>query len=155
MNKSDSISKIAVALANAQRNIGGAVKDAANPFFKSTYADLGSVMSVCKGPLLDEGISVLQLVGKDESGGYLETILLHSSGEYISDRMQLVCSKQNDPQAMGSAISYARRYALQSTLFIPAVDDDAEGAMKREPTPSLKNKAPIARKNQEPDDLDF
>lgn len=129
MNKSDTIATLAASLTQAQAKIGGAVKDAQNPFFKSSYADLGSVMSVCKGPLLEHGISVLQLVGSDGNGGYLETVLLHESGEFISDRMKLVCAKQHDPQAMGSAISYARRYALQSALFIPAVDDDAEHAM--------------------------
>lgn len=136
MNTSDSISTLAASLSEAQAKIGGAVKDAQNPFFKSHYADLGSVMSVCKGPLLEHGISVLQLVGSDDNGGYLETVLLHKSGEFISDRMKLVCAKPNDPQAMGSAISYARRYALQSALFIPAVDDDAEHAMK--PTRELQ-----------------
>lgn len=130
MNKSDSIATLAASLTEAQGKIGAASKDASNPFFKSHYADLGSVMSVCKGPLLEHGISVLQLVGSDGNGGYLETVLLHKSGEFISDRMKLVCAKPNDPQAMGSAISYARRYALQSALFIPAVDDDAEHAMK-------------------------
>lgn len=129
MNKSDTITNIAASLTKAQAKIGAASKDALNPFFKSHYADLGSVMSVCKGPLLEHGISVLQLVGSDGNGGYLETVLLHESGEFISDRMKLVCAKQHDPQAMGSAISYARRYALQSALFIPAVDDDAEHAM--------------------------
>lgn len=136
MNKSDSISTLAASLTEAQGKIGAASKDASNPFFKSHYADLGSVMSVCKGPLLEHGISVLQLVGSDGNGGYLETVLLHKSGEFISDRMKLVCAKPNDPQAMGSAISYARRYALQSALFIPAVDDDAENAMK--PTRALQ-----------------
>lgn len=130
MNTSATISKLAAALNKAQFNIGAATKDAKNPFFKSRYADLSSVMAVCKAPLLDQCISVLQLVGKDETGGYLETVLLHESGEYISDRMPLVCAKQHDPQAMGSAITYARRYALQSALFIPAEDDDAEGAMR-------------------------
>lgn len=128
MNKSDTIATLAASLTKAQAKIGAASKDATNPFFKSHYADLGSVMSVCKGPLLEHGISVLQLVGSDGNGGYLETVLLHESGEFISDRMKLVCVKQHDPQAMGSAISYARRYALQSALFIPAVDDDGENA---------------------------
>lgn len=136
MNRSDTISTLAASLTEAQGKIGAASKDASNPFFKSHYADLGSVMSVCKGPLLEHGISVLQLVGSDGNGGYLETVLLHKSGEFISDRMKLVCAKPNDPQAMGSAISYARRYALQSALFIPAVDDDAEDAMK--PTRELQ-----------------
>lgn len=147
MHKSDSISTIAAALKKAQHNIGAAVKDAANPFFKSRYADLGSVMAVCKAPLLAEGISVLQMVGHDDAGGYLETILLHESGEYISDRMPLVCAKAHDPQAMGSAITYARRYALQSALFIPAEDDDAEAAQA--PTRALQEQDEAIGQRQE------
>lgn len=129
MQRSESITLLAAALVKAQANIGAATKGSENPFFKSSYADLGTVMSVCKHALLDQGINILQLVGRDEIGDYLETIILHESGEFISDRMRLVCSKVNDPQAMGSAITYARRYALQSAMFIPAVDDDGEKAM--------------------------
>lgn len=131
MQKSESISKIAPALLAAQKNIGGAHKGAENPFFKSAYASLGDVMEACKEPLNEQGVSILQMVGHDEQGDYVETILLHESGEYISDRMRLVFGKQNDPQAQGSAISYSRRYSLQSALFIPAVDDDGEKAMDR------------------------
>lgn len=132
MQRSDSIAILASALVKAQANIGAATKGSENPFFKSSYADLGTVMSVCKQALLEQGITVLQLVGKaDVDGGldYLDTIILHESGEFISERMRLICSKQHDPQSMGSAITYARRYALQSALFIPAVDDDGESAM--------------------------
>ena len=130
MNKSESITNIAAALAKAQLSIGAASKDAQNPFFKSRYADLGSVMAVCKEPLLANGISVMQLVSHDGEHQKLETILLHASGEYIGSAMRIVASKQNDPQAMGSAITYARRYALQAMVFIPSVDDDAEWVEK-------------------------
>jgi len=129
MQRSDSIATLAPALVRAQFNIGSATKGSENPFFKSSYADLGTVMAACKDALLDEDITILQMVGRDETGDYLETIILHGSGEFISDRMRLICSKQHDPQSMGSAITYARRYALQSALFIPAVDDDGEKAM--------------------------
>lgn len=144
MNRSESITKIAPALVEAQRHIGAAQKDADNPFFKSRYADLGSVMAVCKSPLLASGISVLQSIDTDDQGLLLETILLHESGEFIASRMRIdppqrmVTPKPNepsftpyltpDPQAVGSAISYARRHALQALVFIPSVDDDAEWA---------------------------
>lgn len=130
MIKSDSISKIAPALLEAQAAMGAAKKDSENPFFKSKYADLGAVMEVCKKELNDNGIVVLQPVGTDEGGVYVETILLHSSGEFISDKMRLAVKQANDPQAQGSAISYARRYSLQSMVFIPAEDDDAEKATR-------------------------
>lgn len=132
MNRSESITNIAAALVEAQKNIGAAEKGTVNPFFKSRYSDLGTVMAVCKEPLLAQGISVLQLVQCDPATGHtvLETTLLHASGEYISSVMLVSPSKANDPQSMGSAIAYARRYALQSALFIPSVDDDAEWASR-------------------------
>lgn len=130
MKKSETITKISAALVKAQLGIGAAPKDAANPFFKSRYADLGRVMAACKEPLLGQGISVLQLVNHDENGPSLETILLHESGEFIASDTRIICSKKDDPQAMGSAITYARRYALQAAVFMPSVDDDAEWAEK-------------------------
>lgn len=140
MNRSESIVKIAPALAKAYTNIGVAAKGGENPHYDSAFATLGDVMKVCKQPLLEQGISVLQLVGYDPEGGFLETILLHESGEYIGEKMRLKESKPNDPQAQGSAISYARRYALQSACFIPAVDDDAEGATERPAAPAAQPK---------------
>jgi hypothetical protein len=147
MNKSESVSKLAPALAKAYAAIGGAQKGAKNPFFKSSYADLGSVMEACKEPLLDQGIIVLQPVGRDEQGGYVETLLLHESGEWISDKMRITCAKENDPQAYGSAVTYARRYGLQSMVFIPSVDDDGESAMARSSKPAPKKEEP---KSDEP-----
>jgi hypothetical protein len=136
MTRSETISKLAVSLSKAQSNIGAAAKEAKNPFFKSAYADLGSVMEAVKGPLLEQGISVLQPVGHTQDGlTYVETILLHESGEFIGDKMIVTCAKEKDPQAQGSAISYARRYSLQSMLFVPAQDDDGEGATSRKPNP--------------------
>lgn len=145
MNTSPSIANIAPALIKAQANIGAASKDAKNPFYSSTYADLGSVMAVCKEPLLAQGISVIQPITTRENGDIvLETILLHESGEFIASSMKItpprrmVVPKSDkerfepylapDPQAEGSAITYARRYALQAMVFIPSVDDDAEWA---------------------------
>lgn len=128
MIKSDSIAKIAPALLAAQKNIGAAKKESTNPFYKSSYADLGAVMQVCKDELNKNGISVLQPVGTDEQGVYVETLLLHESGEFIADKMRIAVKGPNDPQAQGSAITYARRYGLQSMVFIPAEDDDGEKA---------------------------
>lgn len=144
MNHSESLKQISPALAKAWANIGAATKDAKNPFFKSSYATLGEVMEVVKQPLLNEGIVVLQPVAGDETGDYVETVLLHTSGEWISGRMKMAC-KPNDPQALGSACSYARRYSLQSICFVPAIDDDGEKAMGRKSDPnaelqSLSNK---------------
>lgn len=130
MKTSESIKAISGALLKAQKNIGAATKGSANPFFKSKYADLGSVMEACKEALNNEGISVLQPVHSDSVADYVETILLHESGEFISSSMKLVLTKQ-DMQSYGSSVSYARRYGLQSLVFIPAEDDDGEKAMAR------------------------
>ena len=130
MQHSETITKIAAALATAQAQIGNAHKDSNNPFFKSKYADLSSVMDACKGPLNAAGISVLQPASTDDTGTWVETILLHNSGEWLSDRLKVVVAKQNDPQALGSAITYSRRYGLQAMLAIPSDDDDGNAAAK-------------------------
>lgn len=133
MRMSESIKSISSALLVAQKNIGKATKGESNPFYKSSYADLPTVMEVVKDPLNEAGISILQGVGLDDLGNeYVETTLLHESGEFISERMKLTVAKANDPQAQGSAISYAKRYSLQALLFVPSVDDDGEKAMGRE-----------------------
>ena len=143
MKTSESILKISPALLKAQKEIGSATKEANNPFFHSKYADLGEVMSVCKKPLNDNGIVILQPVGiSKEQIQYVETVLLHESGEFISTKMVLAPAKANDPQAQGSAISYAKRYALQAMLFIPSEDDDAEMATSR-PTQAVKTTTPL------------
>lgn len=133
------VTKIAPALLAAQKLIFAATKDASNPFFKSSYADLNSVIVACKEALNNNGISVLQPIYSDENGEYLETILLHESGEFMASKMKLVLSK-NDMQAYGSAVSYARRYSLQSMVFMGAQDDDGEKAVSRDAkTESTKN----------------
>lgn len=131
MNKSENISTLAAALVKAQAKIGAAKKDSENPFFHSKYADLSQVIEACKEALLEQGLTVMQLVGRNGDGkDYLDTIILHESGEFISDQMNLSISQQHNPQAVGSAITYARRYALQAAMLIPSEDDDAEAAMK-------------------------
>ena len=133
MNKSESIAKIAVALVKAQSEMGNAVKDSKNPFFKSSYADLNSIREASLPVLNKHGISVLQPTTVIEGRLYVETLLLHESGEFISGLYEVVVGKQNDPQALGSAISYSRRYSLQSMINIGAEDNDAEGATVRTP----------------------
>lgn len=129
---SPTITELSKALVKAQSKMGAAVKGSSNPYFKSKYSDLNSVIEACKEHLNSEGITVLQPVSSDDTGDYVETILLHTSGEYISSKMKLRTQKENDMQAYGSAISYARRYGLQSMVFVPSSeDDDAESSMNR------------------------
>ena len=142
---SDAIDKIAPALLKAQKKMGAASKGAANPYFKSKYADLGSVMEVVKDPLNEEGITVLQPTSSREGVHFVETILLHESGQYISSEPIKLELTKTDMQNLGSAISYARRYQMQSLLSVPAEDDDGESTMNR-PKPS---KAPGPEKKKE------
>jgi hypothetical protein len=146
MKQSKTITKIAPALLAAQKKIGAAEKKGVNPFFHSSYAQLGSVMEACKDALNDNEITVLQPVMND----VVETVLLHISGEWISSESPIVTKRTKtdkynkdgdlietvevlaDPQSTGSAISYARRYGLQSMVFIPAEDDDANKASAKE-----------------------
>ena len=132
MNKSESIGNLAKALCKAQNEMGGAVKDAKNPFFKSNYADLTAVIKAIKEPFANNGLSYSQFPVTSEGGGGIGvvTILMHSSGEWLESEFYLPLAKK-DPQGGGSAITYARRYALQAMAGIPTADDDAEAAMMR------------------------
>jgi ERF superfamily len=131
MKNSESIIKIASALLKAQKVMGNATKDSKNPFFKSKYADLNAIREAVIPPLNENGISVLQPTIPLDGKLYVQTVLLHESGEFISSLTEVVCTKQNDPQQLGSALSYSRRYGLQSIVCVGAEDDDAESAMSR------------------------
>ena len=135
MKTSESIAELATALSKAQGEMGGAVKGSENPFFKSKYADLSSVISAIKEPFAKNGLSYIQFpitttnsIGEKFVGTV--TRLMHSSGEWIESEYFLPLLK-NDPQSVGSAITYARRYSLQAAAGIPSGDDDGEKAMDR------------------------
>jgi hypothetical protein len=128
MRTSKTIESISKAYLKAQTKIESAKKDSANPFFRSKYADINSVLEACKGELNSHGISILQPI----SGDFVQTILMHESGEWFMSKTRIVTVKENDPQAYGSAITYARRYGLQSMLGMMAEDDDGERAMSRQ-----------------------
>ena len=139
--QSDSITKISAALIAASKNLGAAKKGATNPFFKSKYANLSSIIEVVKEPLEQQGIIILQPMEVHGEQTFLRTILLHSSGEYLSSSIPL--SLAGKEQEIGSRISYLRRYQLQAMLSIPAVDDDAEATIARpEPTTKKTYKRP-------------
>ena len=140
MEKSESIKELATALNKFQAECSGAKKDADNPFFGSKYANLEAVINCAKSALDNNGLAVSQFPLMDQGYAGVETILMHSSGEWISNTLLLACKKQ-DPQAMGSAITYARRYAYQSVLGIPSEDDDGEKSMSRNQAP-VKQQAP-------------
>lgn len=130
MKTSESISKIAVALLAAQKGITFASKDATNPHFKNKYADLGSVVDAVKPALNEAGIVFIQTASPSEDGKlHLATRLMHESGEWIEDTLVMPLPKP-DPQGFGSAMTYARRYALAAITGVYQDDDDGNAGSR-------------------------
>jgi hypothetical protein len=125
MERSESIKALSMALAKFHSQVGKIAKDAKNPFFKSNYASLSHILQEVSEPLQSAGLVIAQF----PDGTGLVTMLIHSeSGEYISSNYTMPVAKQNDPQAVGSAITYARRYAVSSILSLNVSDDDGNAA---------------------------
>lgn len=141
MLKSEQINELAAALAKAQGQIEGAKKSSSNPFFKSKYADLAECWNTCREALTANEISVIQMPEEINENGRLNitTMLAHSSGQYISSTLTMTVTKL-DPQAIGSAITYGRRYALAAMVGLAQEDDDGEKAMARQ---EKKDKTPV------------
>ncbi len=131
---SPTVGKIAEALAKAQAEMKPAAKDATNPHFKSQYATLASCFDAVK-PLYANGIAVLQPpVPHGADGVCVATLLIHSSGEWIRGELYMPAAKR-DPQGFGSALSYARRYCLTSTVGLATDDDDGAEASRTKSAP--------------------
>ena len=123
MQTSENINELATALSKAQGQMGGASKTADNPFFKSKYADLGSVIAAVKDPMAENGLSYVQFPFAIEGTVGVTTRLMHSSGQFMESSFSIPAPK-NDPHTYGSLVTYCRRFSLQSVLGIPAEDDD-------------------------------
>jgi hypothetical protein len=130
MNQSEQINELAAALAKAQGQITGALKDSSNPFFKSKYADLAACWDACRKQLSENGLSVVQTTEILDSQVVVATTLAHSSGQWMRGVLP-VKAKDDGPQAQGSGITYARRYALAAIVGLAQIDDDAESAQGR------------------------
>jgi len=148
MTKSESIAQLAEALSKAQAEMECAKKDADNPFFKSKYADLSSVWAACRGPLTKNGLSVVQMPSAEGNHIIVHTLLMHSSGEWIASELAMTPTK-SDPQGAGSAITYARRYALSAAVGI-APDDDDGNAASQKPVERTTKPEPIQRPTSPP-----
>jgi len=130
MMQSESIANLAKSLNIVQGKLTYAVKDSANPFFKSKYADLESVWDACRSLLAENGLSVMQFPGlysELDKSMSLTTILSHNSGEWISKEMSVPVTKA-DAQGAGSALTYMRRYALAAVVGVVQADDDGNAA---------------------------
>ena len=127
MEHSETINQIAAAVIAAQGELGTAKKTADNPFFKSKYADLAAVVETARPVLTRHGLGVVQSADCDGELAVVETLLVHTSGEWFKSRTVLKPTKA-DPQGMGSAVTYARRYAYMAIIGMAAEDDDGNAA---------------------------
>jgi len=134
MKHSESVVALAAALVKAQTAIQAVVKDKVGKIetktgrsYEYNYSDLGSVIECVKGPLNDNGIAFIQCPRADDKGVTVATTLLHRSGEWLEDELWLPVASTT-PQAYGSAITYCKRYSLQSMTGLPSEDDDGKKA---------------------------
>jgi len=140
MKMSDTITELAAALATAQGQIDDASKASENPYFKSKYADLAAVRAVIREPLANNGLAIIQAPRTVTGGAEVETMLVHKSGEFISETLFMPAGKA-DPHGYASAITYARRIGIMSLLALASYDDDGNTAVD-----SVKNQAPEKKK---------
>ncbi len=146
MNKSENINELATALAKAQGAMRFAAKDANNPFFKSKYADLSSVVEAIREALATNGLSYMQHLQQSEKHEVcVETVILHASGQWIGCGTVAIPVNKNDAQGYGSALTYARRYSLSAAVGVVADDDDGNAAAASAPKPAAAPAKPVAK----------
>ena len=143
--QSESINELATALSKAQGEFESVSKDSLNPFFKSKYAGLPSVVKSAAPILAQNGLSVTQLMDFDDT---LTTMLLHSSGQFIGATARLHLVK-DDPQAQGSATTYLRRYAYMAILGLVADDDDDGNAASNQSGVTTHREPPQTAQNRQ------
>jgi hypothetical protein len=149
MNKSESIAKFAEAMAAAQGEMENAKKNATNPHFRSNYADLAEVLNTVRPVLSRHGISITQFPSYGDGLVHVETIIAHKSGEWMSEKCSAPAQKQ-DPQGVGSAISYLRRYSLAAVCGLAQEDDDAQAAVKPKTKPVAVQHEPPKKQTDAP-----
>ena len=147
MDSSAEIDALAKALSKAQGEFESVPKDAENPFFHSSYAALPAVVKAAAPILAQNGLSVVQSIGFFQENDTLTTRLMHESGQWIEDMMRLYLTKK-DSQGMGSATTYARRYAYMAILGLVADDDDDGNAASvgAQPTTATNTTAKTVRR---------
>ena len=158
MKMSESITNLATALAKAQSLIKPAIYDSNNPHFRSRYASLTSVMEACRDALSANQIAVIQDAEVNDKTVTVTTMLLHASGEFISSSLSMPFA-QATPQAIGSSLTYAKRYSLSSLVGITSDEDDDGEAGSNSPksqgfkdvqvTPAKEQTKPATSNTQE------
>ena len=147
MAQSEVINELAAALSKAQGEMQAAIKDKVNPFFKSSYADLGSVWDAARPVLSKYGLCIMQTTEMNPDGSkiIMVTTLAHTSGQWVKSFLPLNPAK-NDSQGIGAAITYLRRYSLSAIVGVVCdEDDDGETASGRG-----KTQQPQQNNNQNP-----
>jgi hypothetical protein len=129
MKTSENVNDIFLALIKAKETLTNAPKNATNPFFKSNYADLATVLDTINCPLKENGLMILQSPCSIEGNLGLTTRIIHVSGQWVEESFPIPLTK-NDPQALGSAVTYSRRYSLAAMMGITQEDDDGHSAVE-------------------------
>jgi hypothetical protein len=127
---SESIQKIAAALVKIAAAVENPHKNAQNPHFRSSYADLAEIINTTRHVCAEHGVALVQSPGMSDGLCTVETLMVHESGEWIRGEAASPIQKQ-DPQGVGSAITYLRRYSLAALLGIAQEDDDGNTASQR------------------------
>ncbi|PEN45072.1 recombinase [Bacillus wiedmannii] len=139
MNRSETITELAKALVKFNSEVTKIAKDADNPFFKNNYATLDTIIDEIRPILSKHGLSIMQIPSGDGQNVTLKTLLLHESGEWLESDALTMKPVKNDPQAVGSCITYARRYSLAAFLSLnTGEDDDGNGATYGKDNPKPK-----------------
>lgn len=146
--KPDDIKQIAAALSKFQGEMEAAKKDKTNPHYKSSYADLRSIWDVIREPLAKNGLAVVQCPRLLEDNFVLITTVYHTSGQSLRSEYP-INPVQNNPQGIGSALTYARRYGLSSMLGVVSEDDDGNAASGKG-APADKKAPPKAKPKASP-----
>lgn len=135
MRQSEELNELFAALATAQGEIEGAKKDSQNPHFKSKYADLASVVAVIREPMAKNGLAYVQTPKLSDRAVSVETMICHKSGQFIAETLEMPLA-QTTAHGVGSAITYARRYALMAMVGVAPEDDDGNAATQPSAKPA-------------------
>jgi len=130
---SSTISNLAASLVKFNAEVKRIEKDGNNPHFRSKYATLDGVVDDIRPILQKHGLSVMQFPGKDGDDVTVKTMLLHESGEWLESETSAARPVKNDPQGVGSAITYLRRYSLTAFLSLSTGDIDDDGNAASQP----------------------
>lgn len=134
MKRSEDITELTKALVKFNSEVSKITKDASNPYFKNNYATLDQIVEEIRPLLTKNGLAIMQFPSGDGNTVSVTTLLIHESGQWIESEPINMKPVKNDPQAVGSCITYARRYSLQAFLSLnTGEDDDGNKATHTEP----------------------